>query len=86
MAHEIVGKVPFRRSMRKWTDSHGYIDDGVLIGEARIAVDLEKLVDQLGPKAMKTKKRRATLCGGALVVELFNTKHIPAVKPEENDA
>jgi hypothetical protein len=83
MGYEVVGKILFRRSQRKWTESHGYVDDGVITSEARVAVDVEKLVDILGPKAIRTKKRRSMLCSGAVVVELFNTKHIPAVKPTE---
>jgi len=57
-------------------DGHGTISvpNGTLTGEILLEIDRAKLILLMGPRALRSKAKRSTLAGGAIVAKAVNLR------------
>lgn len=70
---EIRKRVPLAVRPGQMATGFTTVPDGFMIGEVRVSVDHERLAKLLGPRAIKSKGRRAVLAGGIVCVEAFGS-------------
>jgi hypothetical protein len=55
--------------------STGTVDDGHMVGTIELYIDTDKLIEALGPKALKSRRKRSELIGGAVCARAVQISH-----------